>query len=212
MRKENYYYDRKFDTIFVDSIFFTTAAYEALKNDKYPEEAHFARAAILNLSILPEVTANCILQTLNLPKKLNDEIDKFSPLSKFDFYLWEKKKEKLNRGDREVQIIHELQSIRNSLVHPKTKKGEWVDIDDTTRQEDLGATEILRIPYSSDEWQGDDPVIVLRGVLFFLNHFFRVLCSYKPGKVQHILFNSGEYYEEQEHGYVVYSDWKTIQK
>ncbi|WP_194436077.1 hypothetical protein [Vibrio fluminensis] len=212
MKVEKYYIDRKFETIFRDSIYFTKAAFEALETENYDDEAHLSRAAILNLSILPEVVANCLLETLSLPKSLFKEVDKFSPISKFEFFLWEKKKIKLDRGLQEIQNIQELQSIRNFMVHPKSKKAEWVPLGGSARMADLGRTKLLEIPYSSDEWQGDDPVIVMRVVMAFFDHIFRVLCDFGPGEVQHLLFNNGEYIEGHRAGYFVLSEWETIQE
>ena len=212
MKKEKYYIDRKFSTIFSDSIYFTNAAYDAIGTLGHSPEFHLSRAAILNLSILPEVAANCLLETLNIPKRLFDEIDKFSPISKFEFYLWEKKKIKLERGIQEIQNAQELQSIRNFMVHPKSKKAEWIDIDENSREADLGKTPLLKIPYSSEEWEGGDPFVVMRVVFAFFDHIFRVLCEYSPGEVQHLLFNIGEYIDGPKHGHFISGEWKQIQK
>lgn len=212
MKRNKYYIDRKFHTIFSDGIYFTKAAFDALENEDWMQEEHLARAAILNLSLLPEVAANCVLETLSLPKQILDEVDKFSPISKFEFALWELKKIKLDRSLQEVQNIQELQSIRNFMVHPKSRKTEWVDLDENTKGADLGKTPLLKLPYSSQEWQGDDPFIALRVVMAFLDHMFRTLCEFSPGEVQHLLFNSGEYVEGSKNGHVVYGEWKQIQE
>lgn len=212
MKTAKYYVDRKFHTIFRDGIYFTKTAFDALENEEWIHEEHLARAAILNLSLLPEVAANCVLETLPLPKRILDEIDKFSPINKFEFFIWELKKLKLDRGLQEVQNIEELQSIRNFMVHPKSRKTEWVELDENTREADLGKTLLLEIPYSSQEWQGDDPVIVLRVVMAFLDHIFRTLCEFSPAEVQHLLFNSDEYVEGPKGSHVVYGEWKQIQE
>lgn len=151
MKKDKYYVDRKFHTIFSDGIYFTKAAFEALETEEYVQEEHLSRAAILNLSILPEVAANCVLETLSLPKQILNEVDRFSPINKFEFYLWKFKKIKLDRSIQEVQNLQELQSIRNFMVHPKSKKTEWIDVDENTREADLGRTPLLEIPYSGVE-------------------------------------------------------------
>jgi hypothetical protein len=211
MLNDKYSVDRKFETIFNDAIYFTTNALKSLEEDDYKTEEHFSRAAILNLSLLTEVTANCLLETLNLPSHLFKEVDKFSPITKFEYYLWEKKTIKLDRGCEEVQNIQELQSIRNFLVHPKSKKAEWMDLGDNVKAADFGKTKLLEIPYSSQEWQGDDPFIVLRVVMAFLDYVFRVLCEYSPGKVHKILLSSSEHTEAQNHGYSIRHNWKSIQ-
>jgi len=211
MKQDKYYIDRKFETIFRDSIYFTKAAFDALETESHTEE-HLARAAIINLSILPEVVANCLLETLSLPKNIFNEIDKFSPINKYDFFLWEKKNLKLDRGLQEIQNIQELQSIRNFMVHPKSKKAVWVTVDEFTRTADLGKTKLLEIPYSSDEWQGDAPFIVMRVVMAFFDHIFRVLCEYTPSETQHLLFNTGEYIEGHQVGYFTDSEWEKIQE
>ena len=46
----------------------------------------------------------------------------------------------------------------------------------------------------------------------FFDYIFRVLCEYDPGKVQHLLFSSGEYVEGSNHGYSIRFDWKRIQQ
>lgn len=212
MRKDKYYVDRKFYTIFRDSIYFTKAAYDALEKEDWIQEEHLARAAILNLSLIPEVAANCVLETLDLPKRIFHDVDKFSPINKFEFYLWEAKNIKLDHGCQEIRNIQELQSIRNFMVHPKSRKAEWVDIDGSSREADLGKTPLLEIPYSSQEWQGDDPFIVLRVVMAFLDHVLRVKCDHNPGDVQYILFNSGEYSKGSKDGYFIDSEWNEIQK
>nr|MDP2192446.1 hypothetical protein [Rhodoferax sp.] len=212
LKKDKYYVDRKFNTIFRDGIYFTKVAFAALKAEEYVQEGHLARAAILNLSILPEVAANCVLETLALPKHILDEVDRFSSMNKFEFFLWEFKKIKLDRSVQEIQNIQELKSIRDFMVHPKSKKSEWIDVGENTREADLGRTPLLAIPYSSEEWQGDDPFIVLRVVMAFFDHIFRVLCEFSPGEVQHLLFNSGEYIEGPKGGHVIYGEWKQIQE
>lgn len=211
MIKDKYYFDRKFETVFKDSIYFTTNALVALEHEDYKKEEHYSRDAILNLSILTEVAANCLLETLNLPSNIFKKVDKFPPVTKIEYYLWEKKKIKLDRGCEEVQHIQELQFIRNFMVHPKSKKTEWKDIGENTREANLGETQLLKIPFSSQEWQGDDPFIVLRVVMAFFDYVFRILCEFNPGEVQHLLFGSGDHIEGPNHGFTIYPEWKQIQ-
>lgn len=41
MRKDKYYIDRKFYTIFRDGLYLTKAAYDALANEDWIQEEHF---------------------------------------------------------------------------------------------------------------------------------------------------------------------------
>jgi hypothetical protein len=81
----------------------------------------FARASILASALSVECAANCLLISLDTSKKLSDELDRMSPLSKIEMYLRLNSKPALDRGDIKVSKIADLISARNDFVHPKVK-------------------------------------------------------------------------------------------
>ncbi|GEB70090.1 hypothetical protein PC2016_1665 [Pseudoalteromonas carrageenovora] len=210
MNNEKYLVDRKFETIFRDALFFTELAHNSL--DDHYKEGRYARTAILNLSIIPEVIANCLIEKLNLPKSIFKEIDKFNPLSKIDYFLWSHNGSSTEKGRQEVQLIMELQSIRNSMVHPKAKKTEWVNVNESMREADFGDTKLLKIPFSIDEWKGDDPFIVLRSVMAFLDYLFREKCNFSDQETLHLLLNTSEVSVESNSYYSIDPEWIDYQK
>lgn len=81
----------------------------------------FARASILASALSVECVANCLLISLDTSRKLSDELDRMSPLSKIEVYLKLKSKPALDRGNLKVSKIADLISARNDFVHPKVK-------------------------------------------------------------------------------------------
>lgn len=81
----------------------------------------FARSSILASALSVECVANCLLIALDTSRKLSDELDRMSPLSKIEVYLKLTSKPSLDRGDVKVARIADLINARNDFVHPKVK-------------------------------------------------------------------------------------------
>lgn len=60
-----------------------------------------------------------MVDALNCPAKLKEELDRLPPLAKIDLVLGINEKEPLNRGSPQVQRILDLIKLRNDYVHPK---------------------------------------------------------------------------------------------
>ncbi|ELA8174534.1 hypothetical protein WKW81_08635 [Vibrio alginolyticus] len=212
MFNDKYLVDRKFPTIFDDALSFAEMAKNLNEDEDFDVEGRLARASILNASLLPEVVSNCLIEKLCLPKSIFKTIDRLDPLGKLDYFLWSHNGTSLDKGTREVQLISELQSIRNSVVHPKAKKTEWVQVDERTREADFGMTSRLKIPQSSDDWIYDDAVKVIRVTMEFLDYVLRIKCGFDSQEVLHLLLNTGESLEEKNVYYSVSYEWIQFHK
>ncbi len=79
-----------------------------------------ARASIAASFLSVECFSNGLIDALNAPAKLKEELDKLPALAKVDLALGINKKEPLDRGSARVQKIADLVKLRNDYVHPKT--------------------------------------------------------------------------------------------
>ncbi|WP_404974228.1 hypothetical protein [Vibrio campbellii] len=210
MLNDKYLFDRKFPTIFDDALSFAEMAKELNDDEDFYVEGRLARASILNASLLPEVVSNCLIEKLCLPGPIFKTIDRLDPLGKFDYFLWSHNGTSIDKGLREVQFISELQSIRNSIVHPKAKKTEWVQIDERTREADFGITPRLKIPQSSDDWLYEDAVKVIRVTMEFLDYVLRIRCCFDSQEVLHLLLNTGENLEDKNVHYSISYEWEQL--
>lgn len=94
---------------------------EAARTDESFRMNRFARASILASALSVECVANCLLISLDTSRKLSDELDRMSPLSKIEVYLKLTSKPSLDRGDLKVSKIADLINARNDFAHPKVK-------------------------------------------------------------------------------------------
>ncbi|MEZ8798371.1 hypothetical protein OA7_0017880 [Vibrio cyclitrophicus 1F53] len=208
MMNDKYLIDRKFPTIFDDALSFAEMAKNIKEDEDFYIEGRLARASILNTSLLPEVVANCLIEKLCLPKSVFKTIDRLDPLGKLDYFLWSHNGSSLDKGIREVQLIAELQSIRNLIVHPKAKKTEWVQVDERTREASFGMTDRLKIPQSSDDWIYDDAVHILRTTMEFLDYVLRTKARFDSQQVLRLLLNTSENLDGKNVYYTVSHEWR----
>lgn len=155
----------------------------------------FARASILTSALSVECVANCLLVDLDTSRKLSDELDRMSPLSKIEVYLQLKSKPPLDRGNRRVGKIAELITARNDFVHPKVKGipasikmpedggKEWLipfKIEGTHHSQ-------LEIPEVPMFWCADDALTVLRAIGDFFQYLFCTLLQSNKEEMSRML-------------------------
>ena len=97
---EAYWLNSPFNENFINTILLLNHSKNNIGNDN---ENLFAVQAILNSVFTLESTGNCLIQALNLSRRLKEEIDKFKILSKFEYFLFERAKKKLDYG---LSLIH----------------------------------------------------------------------------------------------------------
>lgn len=111
-------WENNFLVIFSDAVRLYEAAVECENADL---NSVLAKSSILSVNYAIEAAANSFLQSIKLTKVLQEKIDKFSTIDKFDFVLQWHTDHYLNSGDSDVQAVKNLIKNRNSMVHPKVK-------------------------------------------------------------------------------------------
>lgn len=183
---------RNFENLIYDAVYLLYLAHDVdreLDNDGY--EFTYARSSILNTVLLFECAANCCIDTLNLSGSFQEDIDKLSFLSKYEFFL-NRVNEKVvfDRGCKEAQAAAELKAVRDNYVHPKVKKQKYAQIDEEAWSADFGRTNLLKIPRDPTEWGRSHAVAALKATNDFFNHFFLSWCGFGANTVCEILFSS----------------------
>lgn len=116
-------------------------------SDSYSMNRH-ARASVMASALSIECAANCLLNSLDLPSALLNDLDKISALSKIDSALRLRSESKLDRGRNEVQKIAELIKARNDYVHPRTS----IIKADIALPEDAGENWLLPMSLDGEHW------------------------------------------------------------
>lgn len=190
----NVFYDRKFNHLLEDTIFFLKESSADTTEGYSPKESALVRSSIYSSVLMLEAASNCCIATLGLSKKFFDDIDKLTVLSKFEYFLQHVNKDiRMDRGSLPVQQAAELTSIRNSIVHPKPYKSEWVQGDEHTRLVDLGKTKVLELPKSLFLVKHEHGLIAFKAAMTFLNHFFLDLCGFNDSHNRSLLISDREY-------------------
>ncbi len=180
-------YDRGFQTLFEDSIYLLMTCSKESDSDL---SRALARGSIVCSMMLPEVSANICIESLGLESSVFKEIDKLSPIAKFDFYLRTSfRNKKIDKGVKPVQSLQELKRLRNTYVHPKKQLVSWEDGEDETKIGTSDRTPFLDISVNPSMWYEQDAINAMRGVHNFLRHFFHDTCGYTKKKVTGILFS-----------------------
>lgn len=109
-------WENNFLLIFSDAVRLYEAAVECESADL---NSVLAKSSILSVNYAIEAAANSFLHSIEITKVLQEKIDKFSTLDKFDFVLQWHTDHHLNAGDSNVQAVKSLIKNRNSMVHPK---------------------------------------------------------------------------------------------
>ncbi len=208
MYENNDFIDKKLRLLLDDAVFFLEEALESRAQDsdnsnikyrKLLRESAFTRTSVLNSALLLESAANCCIATLDISKALLSDIDKLRVINKFEYYLEHVNNDKkIDRGLSITQQVTELVSIRNSIVHPKPYKSEWVKIEDKTKIVDLGETQFLKLPNSFWMCKSHHAEIALKASLNFLSYYFCDLCQYREHEVWKIILGSNDGQDPQK--------------
>ena len=203
-------YERNIDTLLFDSINFLLIADEKIVSDETYHSA--CRASGTFTLLLLEAVANCCISNLDLERSIHKEIDRLPVLSKFDFYLRAKfKNRKLDRSHHQVSCVKELKSIRDVLVHLKAYKSEWEVISDTERQSEASNYEILDVSQNIKFWYIQDVTNIFNATHGFLEFFFKDCCKYSKQKVSSILFSESRVAGDDDYAIPLFNrDFKNV--
>ena len=114
-------HENNFLSIFADAVLLYEAAVECEK----PElKSALVKSSVLSVNYAIEAAANSFIQSVALTKVLQEKIDKFSTIEKFDFVLQWHTDKYLDPGDHDVQAVKSLIRRRNAMVHPKISTSE----------------------------------------------------------------------------------------
>ena len=149
-----------------------------------------ARGSIACTMMLPEVSANICIESLDLERSVFSEIDKLAPVAKFDFYLRTTfKNKRIPSGALPVQKLEELKRLRDTFVHPKRQAVTWVDQGNGESVGTSEHTQFLDMSKNPSMWHSTDAEHAMRGVHEFLQFFFKELCGYSKKRVTALLFS-----------------------
>lgn len=145
-----------------------------------------ARAAITNAALVLESTSNSCLLALDLPRKLQDELDRLPTLSKLDYFLFATTGKHIDRGCKEAELAGEVLRLRDHVVHPKPRSG-ILKTQGESQVVDYGVTAALSIPFDTREWDFNTAQLVANVVLNFAKKFFLEWCGKDVGQVTNLL-------------------------
>ena len=165
---------------FFDLVCDASFAYFGSKaSEDHYEENRYARTSVLSTALCVESFANCLLVSLNLPRRAFSDLDRLPILSKIDTYLRISSLEVLDWSRAEVQKVSELVRARNDFVHDKTSRVQSdlapavlqsVDMprwDITLRPDSHQNLGIFKLAFA---WGADDALQCLRAVSSFLEY------------------------------------------
>ncbi len=188
-----YWVDSPFNIHFINSTNLLEQTFNSSESGFELDENMYAIQTILNTVITIEAVANCLIDDLNLPKRIKEEVDKFKILSKFEYYLQIKGQLNMEYGSNNVQKIKELISIRNDLVHSKVKKISGTISNDKTEEnldhfisESKEKYNNTQIPKSYASWGLVEAKVAVSSFLDFINYIFNSLC-FSPEDVSILL-------------------------
>jgi hypothetical protein len=192
VKMDEFYHLRTFEDLLYDAVHLSYLAHDvdqAQNNDGY--EFTYIRSSILNTLLLFECGANCCIDSLNLPAKFEEDIDKIPFLSKYEFFLGKiNAQTTFDRGRREVQAVAELKAIRDRFVHPKVKKQRYSEVTDGISDADFGSTQLLKFPWNPVRWSPSHAVLALKVANEFFNLFFLSWSKFSSDTVCEILLSS----------------------
>lgn len=201
MSEPNFPEDIKLPGVFRYGAFYDLLADAAFQHrqaaqatDSYTSN-RFARASILAAALSLECAANCLLATLDMPKALLGELDRMTPLGKFDVCLRLRGLPSIAHGTREVQLMAELVKVRNDHVHPRTtsiaaelsspEDGETHWMLPISMEGELWP--LLKIPKRPMFWSGSSSESVLLAATDFYRHLFVTLMAIGDDDLQRML-------------------------
>ena len=183
-------YQRNFDTLLFDSIEMLFRSLDRETDFDFGQT--LARSSMINSILMLELVANICIETLDLERSVFNEIDKFSVLGKFDYFLRVSfRNKKIDRGIKEVEGITELKRLRDGYVHMKPHKIEMEIIGDSGSGQ-FETTNLLGIPKNPQGWDQTSAISVMAAVHDFLKYFFKEKCKYSAYKVSSLLFSEAK--------------------
>lgn len=185
------YHLRTFEDLLYDSVYLLYFAFDTNPDD-YEDDVigSFIRSSILNSVLLLECGANCLIDSMDLPKKYYNDIEKLPFLSKFEYFL-----ERVNdnhsfdRGCSEVQCVADLKIIRDRYVHPNVKKIKPVKISEDQWVINFSNTKHLKFPYNPASWSRDHAILAIKSVNNFYNKYFLEWCGLESDAVIDLLLS-----------------------
>lgn len=137
-----------------------------------------ARASIIASVLSVECMANCLLDSVDAPKALREEIDKLSPLPKLETALRLTGINTFDRGRHEVQQAADLIRAKNDYVHPKTATLDAAIHEPQDAGKDWTVPFVMQgeqwrslgIPKQAMFWSKDASLSVLRAVCDFFKY------------------------------------------
>jgi len=180
-------YERSFDMLLFDSIETLMRAREFHEF----EEIHqtLSRSSVLSSLLILEAAANTCIESLDLGRSVLGEVDRLPTLSKFDFYLRTRFRDRhLDRGISVVEGLRELKSLRDAFVHLKPHRTEWRYNGDSGTAESE-RTKFLGIARNPKFLDSSDAIQTMRGTHGFLKYFFKEKCKYGSMRVASLLFS-----------------------
>lgn len=179
--------ERGIQTLITDAISLAIEAEQKHDNDL---QHTLARASIISSAFFLEACANSCIDMLGLGTRFSDEVDKLPTIAKFDLFLQIRfRGKKLDRSRTEYQGYSELKILRDSFVHPRAQRYEWIEWSEDSststspRSKYLGLAKIPAYCYS------EDAVIALQASHRFASYFFKDCCGFRPKQVS-ALFHS----------------------
>lgn len=164
-----------FYDLLADSAFQHKLATES--TDTYVSSRH-ARASIIASALSIECMANCLLESVDAPKALLEEIDKLAPLPKIETALRMKGITSFERGRHQVQKAADLIRARNDYIHAKTTTVDAEIHEPRDAGKDWMIPFVMQgdvwrslgIPKQAMFWSKDASLAVLRVVCEFIRY------------------------------------------
>lgn len=182
----NEIHHRSFCSLFGDSIHFEKMSRNEV-NALYSQR--YARISTICSLLTLESAANCCLFCVEGNNQLIEEIDKLSPLAKFDFFATHGFQKKMDWGRVEVQQAKELKQLRDSLAHPKVIRSS---VESASADSRFSANGIIfstkpknatKIDANSNIWFHKEALSALQSIVGFYNYFFSELLGLDPDLV-----------------------------
>ncbi|WP_417451136.1 hypothetical protein [Kordiimonas sp.] len=184
---------KNFKMLLMDAVGFLTQAHQVNNNDFWGHTSS-ARASVISTCLLLECAANCCIDGLKLSKNLQAEVDRFSPLSKFEYFIQLRSHENsFDHGIVEVAQIKDLQKIRNDYVHMKVKNADWetAPLNQSEQLADYGNYNTLNLPKDPTVWNFDNAHTALNAVTKFFNLYFLQWLELSASDVIELLIYEG---------------------
>jgi hypothetical protein len=182
---------------------FPTLIAQALQLTELARKASPGEVQVLAKSVLVfaamslECAATSCLELAAIPKGPYGKIERaLSVVDKFDMLHWLAVRAPLNRGQRLVQEIDDLISIRNGLVHARVRRESlgvrraYVVGEQVEAGFNKALWSALRVPKDERSWSSEHAERAITTTVEFLNYFFFEACKIDQKKVTQMLCTS----------------------